>query len=729
VDAATGSDSNTCLSADSACATINGAIADASGATQINVAAGTYSDALVFSNGQDITITGAGTDSTTIEPSTARPVEVDGGTVEVDDVTLNGVASSYVETEGGLAYINGGVSTFDQDVFEHGSVYNVSDPNSGNNSYGGDVEVAAGETTFTADTLENGVAETTNAGIAGGGLVALTGGTADFARDTIGDPAVDMSAVYASSSEAAYGGDVYIASTYTADNTPFVDDTITDGTIFPSGNAMASDGGNVYDAAGTTFLQDTITGGEIFNYGANQYAENLVSGTSATRLLGDLVIPGPCDGGVTATSTISDSATCGDEVTSDGLIELGSLASNGGPTQTEALPSTSIARDHVDPSRCAAVDQRGVSRAADIAANGNCDAGAYEEYVTPTSTALTFSPSSPHVGADVTATATISDASTPAIDGGTVTFTDGNSNTVCSDVVATASGDGTATATCDLGSGLSAGSNSYTAAYSGNDEFLSSSDTESVTLHAVVNPTITGHVASAHAVTSYGWYRSNVTVSFTCTDGSAPLTAACPSPVMLTKSQAAQSVSRTVQNQDGGTATSTVSPINIDKIPPVVSVVVKKHMTSKDKIAVSAHDALSGIASRTSTHTTKNGVVHYRVTATDKAGNRTVKTCSYRVSNEYFLAGLTEHHGVYDLRRGHTYTFVAIVATRHAPRYLDAAGRGTTPHPAGAYFRSVGTNTWHATFRFKATTKSRSNWVIGVRVNGHIHLIKVHVTG
>jgi hypothetical protein len=84
---------------------------------------------------------------------------------------------------------------------------------------------------------------------------------------------------------------------------------------------------------------------------------------------------------------------------------------------------------------------------------------------------------------------------------------------------------------------------------------------------------------------------------------------------------------------------------------------------------------------------------------------------------------------VYNLVRGHKYTVVAVVATHHAPRYMDAAARGVTPNPAGPAFKSVGANVWHATFRFKANTKHRSNWVLGVRVNGHIHLINVHVTG
>jgi hypothetical protein len=52
---------------------------------------------------------------------------------------------------------------------------------------------------------------------------------------------------------------------------------------------------------------------------------------------------------------------------------LGALASNGGPTMTEAIPATTIARDAGNNAQCPATDQRGFVRA-----DGACDIGAYE---------------------------------------------------------------------------------------------------------------------------------------------------------------------------------------------------------------------------------------------------------------------------------------------------------------------------------------------------------------
>jgi hypothetical protein len=59
---------------------------------------------------------------------------------------------------------------------------------------------------------------------------------------------------------------------------------------------------------------------------------------------------------------------------------LGSLADNGGPTQTMALLSGSPATDAggTTATGCPAVDQRGVARPDESADAGACDIGAYE---------------------------------------------------------------------------------------------------------------------------------------------------------------------------------------------------------------------------------------------------------------------------------------------------------------------------------------------------------------
>ncbi len=68
----------------------------------------------------------------------------------------------------------------------------------------------------------------------------------------------------------------------------------------------------------------------------------------------------------------------------DGEIFLGSLADNGGPTQTRALLPGSIALDRGG-ANCSATDQRGLSRPEDGDGDGtaSCDPGAFELRTTP----------------------------------------------------------------------------------------------------------------------------------------------------------------------------------------------------------------------------------------------------------------------------------------------------------------------------------------------------------
>jgi hypothetical protein len=83
-------------------------------------------------------------------------------------------------------------------------------------------------------------------------------------------------------------------------------------------------------------------------------------------------------------------------------------------------------------------------------------------------------------------------------------------------------------------------------------------------------PTITGSrtpVANAN-----GWNNTDVTVSFACSDALSGLAAgACPGPTTLTSEGANQSVSGSVTDLAGNTASATVGGINIDKTAPVVT--------------------------------------------------------------------------------------------------------------------------------------------------------------
>ena len=152
----------------------------------------------------------------------------------------------------------------------------------------------------------------------------------------------------------------------------------------------------------------------------------------------------------------------------------------------------------------------------------------------------------------------------------------------------------------------------------GDDSFTGSSAST-----ALRNPTITARISSAEPRSASGWFRTPVTVTFTCTPGDAPLAGPCPAPVTLRQEGAGQSITRTVVATDGGAATVAVSPINIDRTGPRVRVRGVRGATSgrPPRGVCAAQDALSGVASCTITRSIHPRRVVYVAVATDEAGN------------------------------------------------------------------------------------------------------------
>ncbi|HEY0602846.1 MAG TPA: PxKF domain-containing protein, partial [Herpetosiphonaceae bacterium] len=141
-----------------------------------------------------------------------------------------------------------------------------------------------------------------------------------------------------------------------------------------------------------------------------------------------------------------------------------------------------------------------------------------------------------------------------------------------------------------------------------------------------------------------GWYKSDVTVKWTCADTLSGI-ASCPIDSTLTTEGATLSTAGTASDNAGNTATATVSGINIDKTAPDVTI---KGITNGGVYTLgavptascSATDSLSGVAgtcSGTLTGGTTNGVgsFSYTATATDKAGNTRIATATYKVVYGY----------------------------------------------------------------------------------------------
>jgi hypothetical protein len=399
----------------------------------------------------------------------------------------------------------------------------------------------------------------------------------------------------------------------------------------PTGTAGAGD---------TSKTVSGLTGGTEYTCvvtAVNAAGQSAASGAlSATPTVPSNPPPPPTGGPVVTVDVASSTAnpsvfgqpvTFTADVTGAGAGQV-QWSIDGVPTGAPETPSTSHRAAHaagdpvvtLGPTSSLSVGSHVVKATFTPAGGGSATSASVTQVVNKaaTSTAVTVT------GTTLTATVTpvAPGAGTPT---GTVTFSVAGAGAGSAPVGA----DGKATVT-----DASVGSQVVTATYAGDTNFNGSSGTGS----SVTNPTITAHLSSAHAK-HHGWYRSSVHVSFTCTLGSAPLSAPCPGPVTVSGNGSGHSVTRTVHATDGGVATVVVSKINIDKTAPTVhvkGVTSGKTYTTAPHLKCVAHDALSGVASCViHRHRHKqNGVltVHYTATAIDVAGNENVVHGLYRVS-------------------------------------------------------------------------------------------------
>src|SRR5439155_17908659 len=134
-----------------------------------------------------------------------------------------------------------------------------------------------------------------------------------------------------------------------------------------------------------------------------------------------------------------------------------------------------------------------------------------------------------------------------------------------------------------------------------------------------------------------GWYKANVTVTFTRADPASGI-ATCPSPIIVSTEGANQVISGTAVNRVGITATTSIL-ISLDKTPPVVAFTSPAEGSTQFASSVTASgtviDSLSGVASVgcngasasstgqrfNCTVTLTPGANSISATATDVAGN------------------------------------------------------------------------------------------------------------
>jgi predicted outer membrane repeat protein len=298
------------------------------------------------------------------------------GSLALNDVTLsNGLVSA---TNGGGAIFNHGPLTVTSTTFS-GNTSTATVTSGGAINSSGPLTVSL--STFTGNTAQEGggifnqsatstatVTDTTFSGNTattfGGGAIVSADGTTNVARDTFAGN---------NATGAAGGGAIDNDATVNITNSTF------------NGNTGGTNGGGAIQNFGTATITWSTISGNSSPFGADLHnlttgsltvAESIVAngGGGGTNCSGT---PAVVDGGYNIdTGTSCGFATANHSKPSTNP-QLGALASNGGPTQTMALPSGSPAVDAVPTSvaGCSgSTDQRGITRPQGTA----CDIGAYE---------------------------------------------------------------------------------------------------------------------------------------------------------------------------------------------------------------------------------------------------------------------------------------------------------------------------------------------------------------
>ncbi|MGA3147679.1 MAG: choice-of-anchor Q domain-containing protein, partial [Acidimicrobiales bacterium] len=348
--------SGDCTSQVNACGSIEAAISTATGGSYpgddvtIDVGAGTYTEDDSFdpSSLDSLTIAGAGASSTFWSGTgSGTVVDINSGAVNISGMTIeNGNDSS----SGG-----GG-------IYNDGSTLTVSDSDFSSNTstfYGGAIW-SSGPLTVT-DTGFTGNSSTLG-GYGAGGILVGYGSSATISGST-----------FSSNTAAGRAGGIFNLGTLTVANSTFV------------GNTTTTFGGGIESNAGTTTLTNSTLSGNSAAFGGGDVWNNSGSTMSigATILANSSSSGEDCgtNGSITDEGyNIDDDGSCGftsPSISNSGLLDgtLGSLANNGGPTQTMALEPGNPAIGLVaNAPQCPGTDQRGAARAS----SSPCDAGAYD---------------------------------------------------------------------------------------------------------------------------------------------------------------------------------------------------------------------------------------------------------------------------------------------------------------------------------------------------------------
>jgi CSLREA domain-containing protein len=225
-------------------------------------------------------------------------------------------------------------------------------------------------------------------GGAGGGLYSSTG-SATLNGDTFsgntsgtGGNAIPVDPGCTAPGVGGNGGAIYSSSSLTV-----VNSTVSGNSVGQGGYLVAPCAGQAHGGYGAGMAVQGGSAGVSYSTVANN--SDGIYNRGATVTLGGTIVAdnsgANCHGPITESPgyNLDSGTTCRFAATTDITNtepDLGTLADNGGPTQTQALLSGSPAIDHAGTSAggCPATDQRGAPRPDEAGDLGSCDIGAYE---------------------------------------------------------------------------------------------------------------------------------------------------------------------------------------------------------------------------------------------------------------------------------------------------------------------------------------------------------------
>lgn len=141
---------------------------------------------------------------------------------------------------------------------------------------------------------------------------------------------------------------------------------------YRGGAVMFSSSGDVYFNNNTLSDNGASQGGNAFLFGATNFLQNYNNIMANSTSGGDCYLQGSVSSTGSNNLIKDGSATCAPDITGDPGLSV--LADHGGPTETMAISSTSIAWDAGNDANCPSKDQRGTLRPQGT----HCDIGAYE---------------------------------------------------------------------------------------------------------------------------------------------------------------------------------------------------------------------------------------------------------------------------------------------------------------------------------------------------------------